>query len=203
MKRTGVFKNNSELILASGSPRRKAFLEELGLDFTVVAANIDESPLENEAPGDFVMRAARDKGLVIADQYPDSWVLAADTIVVLGGAILGKPDNIAEAERILLRLAGKGHEVLTGFFLLNSGKGIEVGRVVTTEVVFTSFSEKVARAYVATREPLDKAGAYGIQGQGGCFVKRINGSYSNVVGLPLAELVSELLRHGVVSPVDQ
>lgn len=201
MSRLGTFINNSELVLASGSPRRKAFLEALGLDFTVAAANVDESPLKNEAPRDFVRRAAWDKGCFVAKQYPASWVLAADTVVVIEKTILGKPLDATDAERMLMRLAGKTHEVLTGFFLLNGRQDIKVGRVVVTEVVFAPFPEKVARAYVATGEPLDKAGAYGIQGPGGCLVERINGSYSNVVGLPLAEVVAELLRFGVISPV--
>lgn len=200
MNNQGVFRNRADLILASGSPRRRDFLTELGIDFTVIAPSVAETPDHDESPWEFALRAASEKARVVSRPNPDSWVLAADTIVVLDDEIIGKPADQAEAGRMLTRLAGRRHEVLTGFYIRNEKESCAIGQVVETEVLFTRFSAETAAAYVATGEPLDKAGAYGIQGQGGALVERINGSYSNVVGLPLAEVVAELLRLGVIAP---
>ena len=146
------------------------------------------------------MRAARDKTGAVARDNAASWVLGADTVVVHDRRILGKPRDAAQALSVLLSLAGQKHLVHTGFCLENAEKQVSVSRVVTTEVCFSFFSRETAAAYVATGEPLDKAGAYGIQGCGGFLVEKINGSYSNVVGLPLAEVIRELLRYKVVAP---
>lgn len=194
-----MFKNNGQLVLASGSPRRKRFLAELGLDFTVAVAHVDEALRAGEAPRAFVRRLAQEKAAVISAAYPGAWVIGADTVVVLAGEILGKPGDPAEALAMLTRLNGQSHEVWTGFAIIR-GNSIMVAREVRTEVTFTDVSAEVLTAYVATGEPLDKAGAYGIQGRGGLLVARINGSYSNVVGLPMAELMAELLNLGVVVP---
>jgi septum formation protein len=192
-----------KLILASASPRRKSLLKELGLEFEVVEARVEEKPLAGETPEKFVMRAARDKAAEVALGNGESWVLGADTVVVHNNVILGKPGDGEEALQVLLVLAGEKHLVHTGFCLMNKKEDTEINRVVTTEVCFSSFSREIAAAYVATGEPLDKAGAYGIQGRGGFLVERINGSYSNVVGLPLAEVVAELLRYRVVEPGEE
>ena len=193
-------KTVGKLILASASPRRKFLLNELGLDFEIIEAQVEENPAAGESPQEFVMRAACDKAGDISRTNIESWVLGADTVVVHDTRILGKPSNAEEALSVLLSLSGQKHLVHTGFCLKNGKEKISASRVVTTEVYFSSFSKEIAAAYVATGEPLDKAGAYGIQGSGGFLVEKINGSYSNVVGLPLVEVVEELLRYDVVEP---
>jgi septum formation protein len=193
-------KTIGKLILASASPRRKSLLQELGLDFEIIEAQVEEKPVAGESPQDFVMRAACDKAGDVTRENVASWVLGADTVVVHGGRILGKPGDAEEALSVLQTLAGQKHLVHTGFCLMNGKDDVLISRVVTTEVWFYPFSRDIAAAYVATGESLDKAGAYGIQGSGGFLVERINGSYSNVVGLPLAEVVEELLRYKVATP---
>ncbi len=193
-------KTVAKLILASASPRRKSLLQELGLDFEIIEAQIEENPAAGESPQEFVMRAASDKAAAVSRKNVGSWVLGSDTVVVHGGKILGKPRDAKEALSVLQTLAGQKHLVHTGFCLLHGKERIAVRRVVTTEVSFYPFSRDIAAAYVATGEPLDKAGAYGIQGSGSFLVERINGSYTNVVGLPLVEVVEELLRNKVVEP---
>lgn len=198
----GGFAVVGQLVLASASPRRQRFLRELGLDFLIKSASIDERNLPGESPEDFVLRMAKEKAEVIALQHPESYVLAADTIVVLDGKILGKPADAADAEAMLGKMSGKSHEVLTGFCLCRRrSKPLFVCRAVKTKVFFRSLSDELIAAYVSTREPLDKAGSYGLQGRGGFLVEKIDGSYSNVIGLPLAEVVEELLCAGVVVPV--
>ncbi len=193
-------KTVGKLILASASPRRKFLLQDLGLDFEVIEAQVEEKPAAGESPQEFVLRAACDKAGEISRTNFECWVLGADTIVVHGTRILGKPADAEEALEILQTLAGRSHLVYTGFCLMNEKEKISVNRVVTTEVCFYPFSQDVAAAYVATGEPLDKAGAYGIQGGGGFLVEKVIGSYTNVVGLPLFEVVEELLRYRVVEP---
>ena len=200
MSHKGLFRTNVRLILASASPRRKEMLAKLGLDFEVLAAEVDELPLNGESPQDFVLRAAIEKASDIAGNHPDAWVLGADTIVVHRGDILGKPKDAGDALKLLMRLSGQMHKVLTGCCLKWEQKNISVSQVIATDVYFSAFSEAIAAAYVATGEPLDKAGAYGIQGCGGVLVEKINGSYSNVVGLPLAETVDEMLRYKIIQP---
>jgi septum formation protein len=200
MNHKGLFRTNVRLILASASPRRKEMLAKLGLDFEVLTAEVDEVPLNGESPQDFVLRAAIEKASDIAGNHPDAWVLGADTIVVHRGDILGKPKDAGDALKLLMRLSGQMHKVLTGCCLKWEQENISVSQVIATDVYFSAFSEAIAAAYVATGEPLDKAGAYGIQGYGGTLVEKINGSYSNVVGLPLAETVNEMLRYKIIQP---
>lgn len=194
-----MFNNNEKIILASGSPRRRRFLEGLGLDFTVVVADVLEVPLAGELPADFVRRLAVDKAMAVGTDHPEVWMIGADTVVVIDNEILGKPNDPDDALTMLTRLAGRVHEVWTGFAICHGSSEV-ISRAVVTEVKFVEASQDVLAAYVATGEPLDKAGAYGIQGQGGVLVERIDGSYSNVVGLPMAELVEELLRLNVIFP---
>jgi septum formation protein len=194
-----MFENNGQLILASGSPRRRRFLEGLGLDFVVVVADVAEIHLKGELPADFVRRLAKDKAAAVGVDHPEAWVIGADTVVVLDNEILGKPRDPDDALAMLTELAGHTHEVWTGFTICRGNSEV-ASRAVRTEVKFVEASPDVLASYVATGEPLDKAGAYGIQGQGGVLVERIDGSYSNVVGLPLAELVEELLRLAVIAP---
>ena len=200
MNLAGPFQTKAGFILASASPRRRALLQDLGLDFTIMEARIEERPEPGETPQEFVLRAACDKASVISSRNSASWVLGADTVVVHGDRILGKPKNSEEALKVLMTLSGQKHLVHTGFCLKNAEEQVSVNRVVTTEVSFFPFSREIAAAYVATGEPLDKAGAYGIQGVGGFLVEKINGSYSNVVGLPLVEVIQELLHYKVAVP---
>lgn len=195
------FRTVEPLILASASPRRRRFLEGLGLDFQIKAADVDEAPFPGEKPEAFVLRVAGEKAAAVAAIEPGSWVLSADTVVVLDNGILGKPGDEADAQAMLLRLSGRQHEVWTGFSLYRKSSGHFVRRAVRTEVCFASLTEDLCRAYVKTGEPLDKAGSYGIQGMGGFLVESITGSYSNVVGLPLSEVIMEMLRLGIIAPL--
>jgi septum formation protein len=195
-----MYRNRDEIILASGSPRRQHYLKEMGLCFTVRTAAVHEQPFARERPEDFVLRMAREKAMAVSIEFPDSWVISGDTVVCLGDKILGKPADEHQAVALLMKLSGREHGVKTGFCVVHGTRGVEIARVVTTRVRFAEFSESVARAYVATGESLDKAGAYGIQGKGILLVRSIAGSYSNVVGLPLCELVEVLQAHGVIEP---
>ena len=196
-----IFSTRVQLILASASPRRRELLETLGLTFTVQVADIEERPLVYETSEEFVLRAATDKARAVARHNPDAWVLGADTVVVLDNLILGKPADRADARRLLVLLADRWHEVRTGFCLCRQSISAIRARTVVTAVKFANFNDDLAAAYVQTGEPLDKAGAYGIQGIGGFLVESINGSYSNVVGLPLAEVIEELLKCGIIAPI--
>ena len=183
------------LYLASGSPRRRELLTQIGVPFTAVSADIDETPLAHETPSAYVERLARSKaeaGRRALHADVDGCVLGADTAVVLDGRILGKPLDQAEAMTMLLSLSGREHEVLTSIAVLD-GQRCE-SRVVSSRVRFRSITEQEAAAYWASGEPRDKAGGYGIQGLGAVFVAGLEGSYSAVVGLPLCE-TAELLGH--------
>lgn len=193
-----LFKTLQPLVLASGSPRRRRMLAELGLDFTLAVADIAEVAQPGESPADFARRLAGEKAAAVALRHPASWVLAADTVVARAGRILGKPADSEDAAAMLAALSGHWHTVWTGF-ALRRGRDV-LAEVVATEVRFAELSEPLIRAYVATGEPLDKAGAYGIQGRGGLLVREIRGSYSNVVGLPLAEVIAALTARAIISP---
>ena len=173
-------------------------LAAIGLRFVVEAAEAEESVQAGESAEAFVLRVARDKAQIVADRHPEAWILAADTVVVLDGDILGKPLDAEDAVLMLKRLAGNTHEVWSGFCLCQAGQGNLICRAVKTEVQFAALPDQVIRAYVRTGDPLDKAGSYGIQSQGGFMVQGIQGSYSNVVGLPLAEVVAEMSALGLI-----
>lgn len=193
-----MYYNRDEIILASGSPRRQEYLKEMGLNFSVRTSSVCEDHFDNEKPEDFVLRMAKEKAAVVCSEFRDSWVISGDTVVCLGDTILGKPADQDEAINLLMALSGREHYVKTGFCLAHGSRGVNIVRAVSTKVCFAKFSESVARAYVATGESLDKAGAYGIQGKGIFLVKAIEGSYSNVVGLPLYELIEVLQANGVI-----
>lgn len=197
-----MYRNHGPLILASGSPRRQEFLKWMGLKYRVEVADIDESRWQNEEPEAFVLRLAREKGEAVAEGFPASWIVSGDTIVCLESQVLGKPQNSEEAVEVLMLLSGRTHTVLSAYSVLCKERGIGRSECFHTEVTFVDFSEKLARSYVATGEPLDKAGAYGIQYRGVALVKSISGSYSSVVGLPLAELMELLTTLGAVSVLD-
>ncbi|MBE9539753.1 MAG: septum formation inhibitor Maf [Proteobacteria bacterium] len=187
------------LILASASPRRQDLLATLGVDFHCQPADIDESVRSGEAPLDYVRRMATEKAAVVAQAHRGNTyaVLGADTTVVLDGKILGKPTNHEDALDILSRLSGRRHRVITAL-CLSAQAEINVCTV-ATDVQFVPLTKQVCRAYLATEEPWDKAGSYAIQGLGGAFVSEIRGSYSNVVGLPLAETWELLRARGIAT----
>ena len=180
-------------MLASASPRRRELLALLGVTFAVQPADVDETPWAGEPALDYVIRVAEDKANVAAERDPDALVIAADTTVDLDGTILAKPTDEADAERMLRALSGRAHEVHTHVVVAHGAGGWGMAATVTTQVLFDSLSDTDIAAYVATGEPMDKAGAYAIQGGAAAFVRGVHGSVTNVVGLPLAEL-RELLR---------
>jgi septum formation protein len=186
------------LVLASQSPRRRELLEQLGLAPEVRPARTDESVLPGEAPRDYVLRVAREKARAVEGDV----VLAADTAVVLRGEVLGKPGGAEDARRMLRALSGSTHEVLTGVCVRRGAVRLELAQVVSTAVRFAPLAPAAIEWYVRTGEPLDKAGAYAIQGAGGAFVLGVEGSVSNVVGLPLAETADLLRRAGLALPWD-
>lgn len=183
----------ARLILASASPRRRELLGQLGVAFEVVPADVDETPRGDEPPREYVGRVAREKAQAVAARHPGTLVLAADTSVVLGRRILGKPGSFEEAMEMLGALSGRTHEVLTAVALAGTFEALHVE---ATSVTMRSPSEAELAWYVGTGEPMDKAGAYAIQGRGGQLVDRISGSASNVVGLPLAQTLQLLERAG-------
>jgi septum formation protein len=179
------------LVLASASPRRAGLLQSAGFEFQVEPVEVDERPHVGEDPSVMVGRLASEKAALVARRLPDAVVLGADTVVVAEGVILGKPTDDRDAARMLARLSGRSHEVLTGVAVHATGERLVA--VERTLVWFTSLSAAEIAWYVASGEPRDKAGAYGVQGLASRFVARIEGSYSNVVGLPIAR-VYELLN---------
>lgn len=192
-----TLEESTSLVLASASPRRRDLLSQLGLRFTVAAADIDETPLPEEAADVYVLRLAREKARTVAERFPGTWVLAADTTVALGTELLGKPSSPAEAREMLTRLSGRTHAVYTGVAL--AGRAQE-SMVVRTGVTFRTLSAGEIAWYANTGEPLDKAGAYGMQGKGSFLVSGIEGSPTNVIGLPLGETLELLMRAGVPTP---
>jgi septum formation protein len=195
-----IFVTKKPLILASESPRRRQYFDDLGLVYSISSSNVSEVLLEKEDPEGFAIRMAREKAMAVMSLYPGSWVVAADTVVTIDGAVLGKPADKSDAVAMLMRLSGREHSVWTGFCVGCVEEGTQIVDSVLTKVTFVDFSEEIARAYVATGEPLDKAGAYGIQGQGAFLVAALSGSYTNVVGLPLHEVIRCLSRLGVLGP---
>lgn len=187
----------TSLILASASPRRRELLSQLGITFTVSAADIDETPHEGEAADAYVLRLAREKARAVAARHPGAWVLAADTTVALGPELLGKPRDAEEAKAMLSRLSGRTHEVHTGVALAGRHEEALVAR---TRVTFRALSPGEIAWYAGTGEPLDKAGAYAVQGRGGFLVAAVEGSPTNVIGLPLGETLALLARAGVPLP---
>lgn len=192
------------IVLASSSPRRRRLLRKLGLTFSVRVPDVDERALPGELPAAHVRRLAREKaGSVAAGLKPQSgvrWVVGADTVIVAAGKILGKPRDARDAARMLARLSGSTHEVLTGVALVPVGGGRARTLVARSRVTMKPISAGTIRAYVASKEPLDKAGAYALQGRGRHLVARVDGSHSNVVGLPLERLGRLLAAAGVTVP---
>lgn len=186
-----------KIILASGSPRRRDLLRQLGLAFSIDPADVDERVLPEETPEGYAARVAQDKARVAAGRARAGIVIAADTIVALDRDILGKPADAREAERMLQRLSNTMHQVITGVAVMDALTGRTLSRTSVTRVWFRSLTTREIQSYVSTGEPLDKAGAYGIQERGALLVDRIDGCYFNVVGLPLAVLGEMLGSFGI------
>jgi septum formation protein len=189
---------NGSLILASKSPRRKLLLEQAGLDFSVVVSQFRESSLAWSEPVRYTRDLALAKAGEVAARFPDSWVIGADTIVMAGGDLLEKPVSVDDARRMLTRLSGAVHDVYTGFAVVHQGNNHAHVDSVRSEVEFKPLSAAEIEWYVHTDEPYDKAGAYAIQGLGSFLVRSVKGSYTNVVGLPVCEVVDYLLRHEII-----
>jgi len=179
-------------ILASASPRRQDLLRSVGLKFKVIAAHVSEEYLAGESPREHVKRLSLSKAMVIAQKNPDVWVLGADTIVVIDGLILGKPKNKKHAREMLGRLNGREHKVFTGFTFAHVAAKVYKTKVISSAVQFKKISSEEVEWYVSCDEPYDKAGGYAAQGRGASFIKSISGSYTNVIGLPLCEVMEEL-----------
>lgn len=186
-----------KIILASASPRRKELLRLTGLEFEVDPADHAEDINLKLSPHELARFLSLEKAKSVAGKYGDAIIIAADTFVVIGGKILGKPHSQDAAKRMLGLLEGRTHSVITGFTVLDTGSGKKLSRSVETRVTFRKLKEKEIDAYVKTKEPLDKAGAYAIQGLGSVLIKRIEGDYFNVIGLPLCALAESLTEFGV------
>lgn len=187
------------LVLASASPRRRELLGRVGLEFTLAAAEIDESLLPAEQAGPAARRLAGLKARAVQNSYPGGALLAADTLVTLDGIALGKPRDEAQARDMLQTLSGREHEVVTGYCLLTPG-GEDSGLAVT-KVSFRKLTSAEIDAYLASGEFWDKAGAYAIQERGAALVSHVSGSYTNVVGLPLAKVIELLLQRDIITPM--
>ena len=182
-----LLNNPTKIILASQSPRRVALLKQMGVDCIVMPADIDETALVNESPTDYVLRLAQQKALAVAAklQHKHLPILAADTTVALGNEILGKPESAQDAFNMLKKLSNSAHQVHTAIAVAFNGK-LETA-LNSTRVEMMPLSDAMINAYIATGEPMDKAGSYGIQGKAGCWIKKIEGSYTGVMGLPVFE----------------
>lgn len=195
----GPFRTHTPLVLASGSPRRRELLTDLGLKFTIHPSPIKEpAPMPDESPLKYVKRMAELKTMDVATHFADSTVLGADTIVVLGDHIMGKPQNTTDALEMLTALSGQTHQVITGFCLALPNSET-ILNAVSTDVDMRVSNEAELKGYIATDEPMDKAGAYAIQGIGTFLVTGIRGSYTNVVGLPLSRVLDLLLTSNIIT----
>jgi septum formation protein len=187
-------------VLASSSPRRRELLSMIGIDFDIVPSDVPEEHRAGERANDYVARLSQDKAEAIALQRRSDWVIAADTTVLLGDQLLEKPKDPADAARMISLIAGKTHFVYTGVTLQNVDAGYRETRVAETEVAILPLSSQDVQWYVDTGEPLGKAGAYAAQGIGAMFIDSIRGSYTNVVGLPLA-LLFQMMRNAGIDPL--
>ena len=187
-----------KLILASASPRRREMLRMLGVAFTVLQSDVDESPRAGESPEAYALRLSEAKARAVAAVRPGRWVLGADTIVTIDGELLGKPRTPDEARGMIRKLSGRAHTVITAFTLFNSERAEPIRRAVSSQVRFKEIPDDELEWYVATDEPYDKAGGYAVQGKASVLVAEVHGSWTNVVGLPLCELVEALKGLGLV-----
>jgi len=190
----GIFQTLRHIILASASPRRFELLNATGIDFDVIESGFDEPPPErNENPEDYSLKNAKEKSLSVSKKYPGSIIIGADTLVYVDGMILGKPSSHKNAMEMLLLLSGRWHWVVSSCAFSENNNIIE-SWFTKSRVLMGEFNEEILSSYVATGEPLDKAGSYAIQGQGAFLLKEIEGSYSNIVGLPVYETIERLIK---------
>lgn len=188
----------NSIILASASPRRVELLQSAGIDFQTSPSEIDESYLEGERPDAHALRLAEAKARDAVGRIAGRYYIGADTIVVCDGKVMGKPEDEDDAERMLRKLSGVAHQVITGFYILDRETGRELSDAVITGVLFKPLRPDEIQAYIATGCPMDKAGAYAIQGNAAYMIRKIEGSYTNVVGLPLCEVVEALRNLGAI-----
>ena len=186
-----------KIILASASLRRKEILGTTGLKFDICASDYEENLNMKKEPRSLARFLSRKKAEDVARKYKKAIIIAADTFIVFSGKLLGKPHTAKEATKMLLMLNGQVHSVITGFTVLDTGSNKLVSRSVETKVYFKKLTQKEIKAYVSTKEPLDKAGAYAIQGRGAALIEKIEGDFLNVVGLPLAALAETLKGFGI------
>ena len=189
-----------QIVLASGSPRRKEMLTRLGIEITVIPSNVNEDELPGETPEEHVVRLSIDKAKEVSERedVTGRWFIGSDTIVLQNGKILGKPADDTDAAIMLRTLSGSSHQVLSGYAIFDRQTDELVADVVSTSVTFRELTASEIAGYIASGEPMDKAGSYAIQGIGGVFVESIDGSYNNVVGMPLCQVVQVLKRLGAV-----
>lgn len=197
--------SHPQIVLASGSPRRKEMLEKLSIDITVIPSYAVEDELPGETPEEHVVRLSIDKAKEVAEreEVVGRWFIGSDTIVLQNDTILGKPADNQDAAKMLRSLSGSEHQVLSGYAIIDRHTREIVSDVVATDVRFRQLTEPEIAGYIASGEPMDKAGSYAIQGMGGVFVESINGSYNNVVGMPLCQVIEVLKQMGAVSLFDQ
>ena len=187
------------LILASASPRRRELLQRAGVAFTVIPSDTPEAAQVGEAPQEYALRVAGEKARDVARRNPGAWVLGADTIVEIAGEVLGKPRDATDGQRMLRLLSGRTHQVMTAFILLDGEGHVRARQVVISRVTCKPLADAQIHAYLATGEPFDKAGAYAVQGLGASLVERVEGSYTNVVGLPMDEVQAALHAAGLLN----
>ena len=188
----------TKLILASKSPRRSYLLNQAGIEFDVIPSHFDENSVPLDDPDQYVRTLSRAKAQDVASRYPDRWVIGADTIVLINGKILGKPSDKPSARTMLEQLSGQTHQVYTGFTICCFSRQKKFTDVACTDVTFKKLTKHEIEWYIQSHEPFDKAGAYAIQGLGTFLVKSINGSYTNVVGLPVCEVIEHLIKEGII-----
>jgi septum formation protein len=186
-----------KIILASQSVRRKELLEHIGLKFEICPSKYEEDMTLKMTPAKLAERLSLGKAQDVAQKYDDAIIVGADSIIAFKNKIFGKPKTPERAKEMLKELSGKAHLAITGFSIIDTKTGRQVSKSVETKVCFKNLSEKEIDAYIATGEPLDKAGAYGIQMMGGIFVKKVEGDFINIVGLSIFELVAELKKFGI------
>lgn len=186
-----------KIILASSSPRRKTLLDQVGLKFDIDPSSYEEDMTLKMEPAKLAEFLSLGKAKDVAKRHDDAIIISADTVVAVGGEIFGKPKTPEKAKYMLEKMSGKSHSVITGFTIIDTGSGKEISKSVETKVYFKNLSEEEINAYIATGEPLDKGGAYAIQGLAALLVEKIEGDYFNVVGLPILALTEELKNFGI------
>jgi nucleoside triphosphate pyrophosphatase len=194
-----VVNTSGRFILASASPRRIELLSLLGLRFEIMPSSVDEKFIEDETPRDHVLRLSEEKAKMASTLHPDAWVMGADTVVIINGHVLGKPRTPEEAKEMLGKLSGQTHTVFTGFTVVRKSVDILIRNAVASSVRFRTIPEDEMAWYIRSEEPYDKAGGYAVQGMGAFFIKEIRGSYTNVMGLPLCEVVDVLKGVGAIN----